>query len=411
MTAPAGRAAGRVLYHLRTQGTGSEGIHIRGMVRAFRGKGYTVDFLWALGAGDPTVRAGVNPYERTRIKSPLELVVPLIPGFLFAILEYCYNFWSYRKFSSMLKANAYDFIYERHFFFSNAAGRAARKSGVPLVVEVNEIAGFERVRGQHLITLARRCERSLFENATVVTVVSTFLKDSILKQYPSLDPAKICVIPNAVEESFFSRELAGRAVRERFGLDGKTVFGFVGFFLKVKTWHALEWFLPAFIEAVRERPDVVLMLVGDGPGRAELEEIGRSMDFSDRLIFTGEVPNTGIPDYLDAMDAGVIPHTNEYRSPIKMFEYMAAGKPILAPRQEPVASIIGDIEGHFLFETKSAESLKKTTTAMLAEREKWPSIGAALKNLARTSYTYEKHGDTILRLLEQRARREAGKNR
>ncbi len=405
MAPSADRARGRVLYHLRTQGTGSEGIHIRGMVRAFRGKGYEVDFLWALGQGDPTMRAGINPYERKRIKSPLELVVPLVPGFLFALLEYCYNFWSYRKFASMLKAKRYDFIYERHFFFSRAAGRAARKFGVPLVVEVNEIAGFERVRGQHLIGLARRCERSLFENAAVVTVVSAFLKESILKQYPDLDAGKIRVIPNAVEESFFSRKLEGRAVRERFGLGGKTVFGFVGFFLKVKTWHALEWFLPVFIDAVRERPDVVLMLVGEGPGRAELEEIARSAGFSDRLVFTGEVPNAGIPDYLDAMDAGVIPHTNEYRSPIKMFEYMAAAKPVLAPRQEPVESIVGGVQGRFLFETKSPESLKKTIARMLEERGDWPAIGEKLKNLARTGFTYEKHGETIIRLLEQRAGR------
>jgi glycosyltransferase involved in cell wall biosynthesis len=400
--------AHRVLYHLRTQGTGSEGIHIRGMVHSFRAKGYEVDFLWPLGEGDPTVRAGVNPYERKRIKSPLELVVPLIPGPVFAILEYCYNFWSGRKMSAMLSARRYDLVYERHFFFSRAAGSAARRFRVPLVVEVNEIAGFERVRGNHLTGLARRCERDLFENATVVTVVSAFLKNAILRQYPDLDPGKICIVPNGVEEEFFSRELRGRAVREQFGLDGKTVFGFVGFFLKVKTWHALEWFLPVFIEAVRERSEVVLMLVGEGPGRTELEEIGRSMDFSDRLIFTGEVPNLEIPHYLDAMDAGVIPHTNEYRSPIKMFEYMAAGKPVLAPRQEPVESIIGDLQGRFLFETKSSESLKNTIARMLEDHRSWPAIGEKLKNLARERFTYEKHGETILRLLEQRAGR-AGK--
>ncbi|MDD4857173.1 MAG: glycosyltransferase family 4 protein [Candidatus Krumholzibacteria bacterium] len=401
--APDDRSAHRVLYHLRTQGTGSEGIHIRGMVHAFRSKGYEVDFLWPLGEGDPTVRAGVNPYERKRIKSPIELVVPLIPGPVFAILEYCYNFWSGRKFSAMLSERRYDLVYERHFFFSRSAGRAARAFRVPLVVEVNEIAGFERVRGNHLTGLARRCERDLFENATVVTVVSTFLKDAILRQYPDLDPGKICIVPNGVEEEFFSMELRGRAVRERFALVGKTVFGFVGFFLKVKTWHALEWFLPVFIEAVRERPDVVLMLVGEGPGRAELEEIGRSLGFSDRLIFAGEVPNAEIPHYLDAMDAGVIPHTNAYRSPIKMFEYMAAGKPMLAPRQEPVESIIGDIQGRFLFETKSAESLKNTITRMLEDRQSWSAIGEKLKRLARERFTYEKHGETILRLLEQRA--------
>jgi len=396
------RGAGnkRVLYHLRTQGSGSEGIHVRGIVKAFRSMGYRVDFIWPLGEGDPTTRAGDNPYDRKKRKSIVELAIPMIPGPVFALMEYLYNFWALRRFEAALRRERCEFIYERHFFFSFASGKIARKHGIPLVVEVNELAGFERVRGNHLCGLARRCEHSLFSNATIISVVSSFLRERIIAQYPDIGPEKIVVIPNGVDADFFSRPVDGRRVRAELGLEGKTVFGFVGFFLHVSTWHALEWFLPAFIDAAREYPDVALLLVGDGPGRDALEEIGRSKGFSDRLIFSGAVPNSRIGDYIDAMDAGVIPHTNEYRSPIKLFEYMAYGKPVLAPRQEPVESIVGGIQGGFLFETKSEESLKKTISFMIEERDRWPGTGKILRDLVKNSLTYEKHGETILKMLQ-----------
>lgn len=394
-----------VLYHLRTQGSGSEGIHVRGMVKAFRSLGYRVDFVWPLGEGDPTERAGDNPYDRKKRKSPVELIVPLIPGPVFSLMEYMYNFWARRHIGAAVRKNDYGFIYERHFFFSRASGDVARRYGLPLVVEVNELAGFERVRGNHLIGLARRCERSLFSSATVISVVSRFLRERIIEQYPGIDPGKIHVIPNGVDEDFFTRKVDGAAVRKRLGIEAKTVFGFVGFFLHVTTWHALEWFLPVFIDAVRDNPDVVLLLVGEGPGRPRLEEIGRSMGFSDRLVFSGAVENSRIGDYIDAMDIGVIPHTNEYRSPIKLFEYMAYGKPILAPSQEPVESIVGDVQKRYLFETKSDDSLKKTISATLADRENWSSVGGTLEKIVRSDFTYRKHGETILDILRSSGKR------
>ncbi len=391
----------RALYHLRTQGTGSEGIHIRGMVSAFRQSGYTVDFIWPLGKGDPTKRAGDNPYAREKRRSVLESIVPLIPGFIFAFIEYCYNFWAYRKIRSALKKNTYDFIYERHFFFSRASGLLSKRFNIPLVVEINELSGFERVRGHHLKWLAQRCEHSLFSNATVISVVSTFLRNAIIERYPDIDNKKIQIIPNGVDNFFLSQKTDGGAIRDELGIRDKYVFGFVGFFLHVTSWHALEWFVPAFIEAVRDDPDVVLLLVGDGPGRSTLEEIGRRMDFEDRLIFTGAVPNSKISNYLQAMDIGVIPHSNEYRSPIKLFEYMARGKPVLAPDQEPIESIIGKIQGDYLFKAKSRSSLKNAISRILDDRENWPVLAKKLEKLLRTDFTYEKHGETIINFIEQ----------
>lgn len=391
----------RVLYHLRTQGTGSEGVHIRGLVTAFREAGFEVDFVWPLGQGDPTTRAGDNPYDRKRRKSLVEVIVPLIPGPVFSFMEFCYNLWAYRHIKAAVKSRRYDFIYERHFFFSFASGIVARREGIPLVVEVNELAGIERVRGNHLTWLARRCERSLFSNATIVSVVSKFLKDTITRNYPGIDTSRVKVIPNGVRRDTFGREYRGRSLRKEYGIEDKVVFGFIGFFLHVSSWHALEWFLSAFIDAVRERPEAVLLLVGDGPGRQRLEEIAREGDFTGRMFITGIIPNEKIGDYIDAMDIGTIPHTNEYRSPIKMFEYMGLGKPILAPVQEPVTSVLGEVQGDYLFDAKSAESLKEAVDRVFESRSSWPEKGKILRDMCRSSYTYERHGETILHFLER----------
>ena len=347
------------------------------------------------------MRAGNNPYDRKRAKSKLELIVPIIPAPVFAFLEFLYNFWAYKHFRSLVRSKKYLFIYERHYFFSIASGLIAKRFGIPLVVEINELAGFKRVRKNHLTRLAKWCERTLFRNASIISVVSTYIKDEIVRRYPEIDPNKVHVIPNGVEQSYFADEFDGGEVRRRFHIEDKIVFGFVGFFLHEKSWHKLEWFLSVFIDAVQDTENVVMMLVGEGPGRSGLEDIARSRGFLERVIFTGAVPNREVGHYLKAMDVGVIPHTNEYRSPINMFEYMALGKPVLAPDMEPVSSILAEIEGDYLFTSESEESLKKAISRMLRDRQNWGAIGERLKKITQERYTYEKHGETIINLLER----------
>ncbi|MGM0484576.1 MAG: glycosyltransferase family 4 protein, partial [Candidatus Krumholzibacteriota bacterium] len=390
-----------ILYHLRTPGTGAEGVHTRGMVNGFREEGYQVDFLWISGDGDPTARAGENPYSDRNKRSLVEKIASMVPGFVFALLEFCYNFWAILRMRGAVKKAAYNFIYERHFFFSFGSGYIARRFGVPLVLEVNELSGFERVRKNYFSSLARKCERYIFNRADIISVVSRFLKDTILERYPGVDAEKIHVIPNGVEKSFFSRSPGGDGVRSKLGLNNRKVFGFVGFLVPVSSWHSLDWFLPVFIESVKDQPDTVIMFVGGGPGRAGLEDIGRKNGFGERMIFAGHVPNPEVADYIDAMDIGIIPHSNRYRSPIKMFEYAAAGKPVLAPAREPIETVIGPVQIEYLFQPRSEESLREKISFILRDRESWEIRGGKLRERIKNHYTYEKHSRKILELLQK----------
>jgi glycosyltransferase involved in cell wall biosynthesis len=152
---------------------------------------------------------------------------------------------------------------------------------------------------------------------------------------------------------------------------------------------------------VEKFEDAAIMFVGGGPGRENLERIARERNFSDRMIFAGHVPNREVPHYIDAMDIGVIPHSNRYRSPIKMFEYAAAGKPILAPSREPIEAVIGEIQGEYLFEPKSESSLREKITLILNDHENWAHKGELLRERIRKSYTYGKHGRKIVNIVEK----------
>ena len=90
------------------------------------------------------------------------------------------------------------------------------------------------------------------------------------------------------------------------------------------------------------------MLIGDGQAMGELRDYVRVNQLGNSVIFTGPMPHTRVPQYLDLIDIAVQPAANEYCCPMKILEYMALAKPIVAPRQENIREILReDAEARF----------------------------------------------------------------
>jgi glycosyltransferase involved in cell wall biosynthesis len=114
------------------------------------------------------------------------------------------------------------------------------------------------------------------------------------------------------------------------------VLGFVGF---VRDWHGLEH----IVDLLAWEPTLSaarFLIVGDGPACTPLRERASRLGVSDRVIITGVLSHDRLPEYISAMDIALQPEVTPYASPLKLFEYMALGRAILAPDAENIREIL-----------------------------------------------------------------------
>lgn len=391
-----------IIYHHRTQGTGAEGVHIAYVIKGLRELGHQVRVISPNDA-EPEHTAGNNPFAAKRgLKARcFAFLSRHAPQFLFEMLELGYNAAAQRKLEQAVQREHIDFIYERNAFFLFAGARLARKHSLPLIVEVNEIAGEQRVRRQFLVGWAKRIEREVFEQADAIIVVSDFLKDRIAQT--GIPAAKIHVIPNAVDPREFDPAAAQpHALRERYGFNpSAVVVGFIGWFV---AWHNLELLIEVFARAARGK-NVFLFLVGDGGLKGKFQELARQLGIEGQVIFPGAAPYHDIPNYVAAMDVCVIPGSNEYRSPIKLFEYMAMAKAVLAPRLRPIEVIVQDQQDGVLFKSDDPEELLQALQRLLQDTSWRASLGTKARAKILECYTWTHNAQRVIAIFNSLQKR------
>lgn len=385
-----------ILYHFRTQGTGAEGVHISGIATACERLGHRVVFSSPTGV-DPRTTAGANPFAEKERRSLLARLAAHAPALVFELLEIAYNAVAYARNRTLLSRENCALIYERHAFFLCATAFLAQRRRLPLVVEVNELAGDERVRADPwLLPLARLADRLTFQRASLIVVVSPHLRRRIAAL--GIAPEKILVLPNAVSAESLDAPADGAPIRARHHCTEAIVIGFVGWFV---AWHRLDQLLAEFAPLARDEPRLRLLLVGDGPLRAALSAQAATLGIAGRVIFTGPLPHAAIPAHFAAMDISVVPHSNEYRSPIKLFESMARARATVAPRTEPIAQIITDGVNGLLFDPQDPGSLRAALQRLIASPTLRATLGAAARASIREHHTWDRNAQAVLRALPQ----------
>jgi glycosyltransferase involved in cell wall biosynthesis len=240
-------------------------------------------------------------------------------------------------------ARAADAIYQRHARFSLVGALLSRLSGKPLILEYNGSEQFV-ARYWNSTPLRRRlaaCEDAALQAAARIVVVSKVDCQALIER--GVAPERIVINPNAVDAERFSMG-GGPEIRRRHRLDpGDLVIGFVGTF---GPWHGAHVLARAFADVASSLPHAHLLLVGDGPELDSTRSIIRDADLVGRATVAGQIPPSDVPRYLDACDILVSPHVplpNDvefFGSPTKLFEYMAAGKAIIASDLGQIADVL-----------------------------------------------------------------------
>ncbi len=312
-----------------------------------------------------------------------------------------YNLALFEAALELARASRIDFVYERYSLFSYAGIRLARELGVPHLLEVNAPLAYEqeKMRGLEMKELAREMERHIFCGSDQVLVVSRALQDYVSSC--GVSPERVRVIPNAVDPRRFVAPTAGRSVRAQYQLEDKFVIGFVG---SLKPWHGTDTLLEAFNELHEQAPHAHLLIVGDGPARAALEHYAAKYELASFVTFTGNVPYEQVPEYVAAMDVTVAPYTpheNFYYSPIKIFEYMVMGKPVIAGALGQVKDLVHDGETGLLYEPGNIPQLTSALMTLAHDASFTRAMGEKAGVWVRRERTWENNARLVVEVAQR----------
>lgn len=268
----------------------------------------------------------------------------------------------------------FDLIYERYSLWSAAGIRAARRLHVPCFIEVNAplLDEQQRYRRIALTSEAATIAQELFRQADRILAVSAPVKEYVLAH--GGEAGRVLVLPNGVDLRRFHPGVEPMPLPE---MDGRFVVGFSG---SLKPWHGLELLLAAFQHLHERTPAYHLLIVGDGPLRGWVDGFTQGARLQSAVTLTSWVSHDQVPRFLQRMDIAIAPYAaldTFYFSPLKLFEYLAMGKPIVASRIGQIQDILHDGVTGRLVEPGDPLALAEAIDALRRDREARQALGVA----------------------------------
>jgi glycosyltransferase involved in cell wall biosynthesis len=362
-------------------GTKGASIHVQEVIRAMRRMGMHVELVAARTGGEPpadladlhvtVVRSDANGERAER-----EQV----------------NIAANADFAAAVERLApFDLLYERYSLWSYAAAETAHDLGARVIVEVNAPLIEEQRTHRGLVDEdgARQSAARLFAAADGVVAVSQEVASYVEAQGWASD--RVHVVPNGVDAERFAVD-AQPARRE----PGTFTVGFVG---SLKPWHGLAVLVDAFARLHARRDDARLLIVGDGPGRAAVEAAIDARGLRGAVHLSGAVAAQSIPAWLASIDVATAPYDAAegfYFSPLKLYEYMAAGRAIVASATGQVRDVIRDGFNGLLCAPGDPNALADALERLAIDPELRARLGAAARQSARDEHSWRARVRTIL---------------
>ncbi len=263
--------------------------------------------------------------------------------------------------------------------------RVGRRLGLPVVYEVRAFwedaaVGHGSVRvGGARYRMTRGLETWALRRVDAIATICEGLRGDIVAR--GIPAEKITVIPNAVDTGEFAAGgAADLRLRQRLGLDGALVLGFIGSFY---VYEGLAVLLRALPKVLAAAPRVRVLLAGGGPQEAQLKHLAAELGVADKVVFVGRVPREDVPHYYGLVDMLVCPrlstrHT-ELVTPLKPLEAMARCCLLAASDVGGHRELIRNGETGVLFKPGDHSALTEAVMCLVNAPERWPLLTAAAR--------------------------------
>ncbi|MDZ7263410.1 MAG: glycosyltransferase family 4 protein [candidate division KSB1 bacterium] len=380
------------LFVVPDDGSGARS-HNTFLKNAFEQLGHETLLLSPVGNGstdDPTLKRKQSLYGLLKGRMP-RLITDWLRDF--------YSIWFDLRYDQVIETTIAhfrpDFIYERFTDYHSSGLRAAFKANVPYLTEIH--APLDSKKFYQRINFRRYNRRVLMKvanQARSVIVVSQAMKRFLLERGVPGD--KIFVLHNAVDPALFRQQGLAATVKQRLGIDNRRIVGFVG---TMKPYHGLD-LLPDVCNHLRSQfPDICFLMVGRFKTKEQQTDYIQKLNqrgLAQYFVFTGGVPVEQVPPYIEAMDICLMPDSNDYGSPIKLFEYGALAKPVVMPDYAPIAEIVHDGQNGLLFAPRSASTMAAKIALLLNDSALRQRIGHNLYQDVLSHHTWQHNASTII---------------
>jgi glycosyltransferase involved in cell wall biosynthesis len=227
-------------------------------------------------------------------------------------------------------------------------------------------------------------ERVMIRRSRVVIVICPSLEETVRAIEPAAPTVLIENAPGSAEDDASPEQAA--AVRETLGLDASTpIVLYTGTF---EAYQGLDLLYAAMARIRNVRPDARLVLAGGRPEQvARARSQAKAAGIADVTIFTGERPAAEIPAYLLASDVLVSPRSRGTNTPLKIYQYLRSGKPIVATRLLTHTQVLSDRTA--ILTDVTPEAFAAGVLRGLDDRAESDAIGRRARELADTKYSYE----------------------
>ncbi len=324
------------------------------------------------------------------------------PNQLFSNLRYV------REENQILHAEKPDLIISRLDVYMLSAVLLAKRLNLPLVLEVDspEVYEFRKfsTRYWRLPFLLETIEAYNIRQADACITVSQKLAEFFHK--PGFSDGQMHVISNGADLSKFNPEISGAEVRAKYGLENAVVIGFIGSF---HFWHGIENLITLIQAALAQEARVKFLLVGDGgPMKPHMQKFVAENNLQNQVILTGHIPHDEVGRYIAAMDIVLAPYPPLeffYYSPVKIYEYMACGKPVLSSRLGQIAEVVQDGVNGFISAPGDNADYTRKLARLIQDAELRTRVGREAYRTIAAQHTWQKKAEAWSLICEQAVRK------
>ena len=287
-------------------------------------------------------------------------------------------------------------------FQAVAAWMVAAVRRRPFVLEIRDLwpefaIDMGLLRNASLILLARFIERFLYRHANHIIVNSPEYRDYLLKR--GIVHTKISAVPNGVDASLFCPRADGGGFRREHALEGKFVVMYAG---ALGLANDIECLLRAALR-LREDEAIVFVIVGGGKEEARLRSQAQSMCL-ENICFVSAQPKERMPEILAAADVCVatLKDIRMFRMPYpnKVFDYMAAGRPIVLAIDGAIRKVLEHAEGGLWVQPGDDKAIAQAILKLRHSIQLRTKMGASAREYVERHFNRDEQAQQLAAILE-----------